>query len=261
MKAAAPEDPLDVLDAGLGQLDVPPVLVGVEVDARRERSDELRQPRRERLVTVDAAGDHERDARLVDHQRIRFVHEREVERPVHQIGRVHRQQIAQVIEPGFLRGDVGDVRAVGGASRSGRHPLLNVADREPEHPIDRAHPLGVAPGQIVVERQDVHAAIGEGVERRRHHRRERLALARLHLDDVSIVERQRRDDLFVEWPLPEHAARCLARQREEGRPQRDERFPDRARGHEERGCGGGSPGRTARDRPLSSSAIAASGDS
>ena len=35
VQAAAPEGPLDVLDAGFGQLDVPPVLVGVEVDARQ----------------------------------------------------------------------------------------------------------------------------------------------------------------------------------------------------------------------------------
>ena len=118
---------------------------------------------------------------------------------------IHRQQIAKVVESGFLRGDVGDVGVVGRTPRGGRHALLNVADREAEQSIDRAHPLGVAPGQIVVERQDVHAATGERVERRGHHRRERLPLAREHLDDVPVVQGERRDDLHVEGALPEDA--------------------------------------------------------
>ena len=102
--------------------------------------------------------------------------------------------------------------------------MLNAADRQSEHTINRAHPLGVAAGQIVVERQDVRAAIGEGIERRRHHRRERLSFSRQHLDDMPVVERERRDDLFVEGTLAEHAARRLADQREERRPQRAERL-------------------------------------
>ena len=224
MKSAALENPLDVLDPGIGHFDVAPVLVGVVVDAGDERRDQLRQTRRARHVPVEAAGDHQRDARLVDHQRIRFVHEREMERPVHQIGGLRREEIAQVIEPGFLGGHVGHVRVVRGAPRGGRHPFMHVGDGQTQHSIHRAHPVGVAPGQIVVERQDVHAPIGHGVERRRHHRRERLPLPRQHLDHGAGVQRQRGDDLLVEGTLPQHPMGRFARQGEHGHAQRAGRF-------------------------------------
>ena len=125
-----------------------------------------------------------------------------------------------MIEAGLFRGDVGDVRVIGRAPVGRRHSLLNAADRQSEQTIDRTHPLGIAPGQIVVEGQDVRAAIGEGIERRRHHRRQRLPFSSQHLHDIPVVERERRDDLLVEGTLPERAARRLADQREERRPKR-----------------------------------------
>ena len=92
-------------------------------DARSERGDERGEPRRERCVTIDAAGNHEWNPRLVNHQRVRFVHQGEVERPMHQTACSHHQQIAKVVESGFLRRHVGDVITVGGApSRRGDIP-------------------------------------------------------------------------------------------------------------------------------------------
>ena len=170
-------------------------------------------------IALDAARNHERYARLVDHQRIGFVDERDVEGPVHEAAGVHRQQVAKVVKTGFLGGDVGHVREVGGAARCRRHPLLHVADRDPEPAIDRAHPLGIAPREIVVERQDMHAATRERVERRGHHGRQGLAFAGQHLDDLAIVQGEGRHELHVERALPEGAAGGLAHERVEGHPQ------------------------------------------
>ena len=68
VKAAAPKDTFDMLDACVGQLDIPPVFIGVEVHARQERPDELRQTRRTRFVAIDAARNDKRNARLVHHE-------------------------------------------------------------------------------------------------------------------------------------------------------------------------------------------------
>ncbi len=68
-------------------------------------------------------------------------------------------------------------------------------------------------------------AIDEGVERRRHHRGQRLPLAGLHLDDMSGVEGQAGDDLFVERPLAEDTAGRLARERKHLAPERAHVFP------------------------------------
>ena len=77
-----------------------------------------------------------------------------------------------------------------------------------------AHPLAVALGQVVVDRDDVHALAADGVEVGGQHTGQRLALAGLHLRDVAVVQRGAAHDLDVERPLVEHAPRRLPRHRE-----------------------------------------------
>ena len=139
---------------------------------------------------------------------------------MHQLLAPSREQVAQVVEPGFLRGDVGDVGGVGAAARGGRHPFLDEGHGQAERLVDGPHPVGIAAGQIVVEGEHVHAIAAERVERRRQDRRERLALAGLHLDDGAFVHGERGDDLDVERAQAEGPARALARQRVAGGAQR-----------------------------------------
>ena len=146
---------------------------------------------------------------------------------MHQFGDVPDQVIAQVIEARLLRRHVGHIRAIGLLPVRTRHALLHERHGEPEPLIDRRHPLGVAPRQVVVEGEDVDAAAGQRVERRRHHRRQRLALAGLHLGDRALVHGESGDDLLVEGPHAEEVARQLASQREELGSQRRQRLAGR----------------------------------
>ena len=52
-----------------------------------------------------------------------------------------------------------------------------------------AHPLGVALGQVVVDRDDVHAFTGQGVEVGGQRPDQGLALTGAHLGDVAQVQR------------------------------------------------------------------------
>ncbi len=67
----------------VGEEDVAGVLVDVEVGSPLELAGDFGQAQEIDLRLVDLAGDHQRDARLVDEQRIGLVHQREMERPVH----------------------------------------------------------------------------------------------------------------------------------------------------------------------------------
>ena len=69
----------------------------------------------------------------------------------------------------------------------GDHP-----DADAEEVEDRAHPLRVAPGEVVVDGDDVDAAAGQRVEDRGQRRDEGLALAGPHLGDLALVEDGRR---------------------------------------------------------------------
>jgi hypothetical protein len=65
----------------------------------------------------------------------------------------------------------------------------------------------------------VDASARESVEGSRHDGGERLALTRLHLDDVAAIERNRGDDLDIEGSQAQNAAGCVAHEREDGRSQ------------------------------------------
>ena len=73
-----------------------------------------------------------------------------------------------------------------------------------------AHPLRVAAGQVVVDRDDVHALAGERVQVGGQRGDQRLALAGLHLGDPARVQHHAADQLHVEVPHVEHAAAGLA---------------------------------------------------
>ena len=84
----------------------------------------------------------------------------------------------------------------------------------PQRLVDGHHPLGVAPGEVVVDRDDVDALAGQRVEDDGERGRQRLALAGAHLGDVAAVQDHAADQLDVEVPHAHRAAADLADDRE-----------------------------------------------
>src|SRR5207344_361696 len=59
------------------------------------------------------------------------------------------------------------------------------------------HPLRVAASEVVVDRDEVDAFAGEGVQIQRHGGDEGLALAGRHLGDLALVQNDTADHLHV----------------------------------------------------------------
>ena len=85
------------------------------------------------------------------------------------------------------------------------------ADRQPEERVELAHPLGVALGQVVVDRDYVHAVSGERVEVNRKRGDQRFAFAGLHLGDLALVQDNAADQLHVKMAHLQHAPAAFAR--------------------------------------------------
>ena len=84
------------------------------------------------------------------------------------------------------------------------------ADGQAEEAVDLPHPLGVAPGQVVVDRDDVDALAVERVEIDRQRGDQGLAFAGPHLGDLALVQDHAADQLHVEMALAERALGGLA---------------------------------------------------
>ena len=79
--------------------------------------------------------------------------------------------VAEVIEAEFIVGAIDDVRLISLLAGGIIHIVLNRPDRQPKHPVERAHPLRVTSGQIVIHGDDVNAPTGQGIQvggQRRH---------------------------------------------------------------------------------------------
>ncbi len=154
---------------------------------------------------VGRAGDDQRRTGLVDQDGVDLVHDREVVAALHQLVLRPRHVVAQVVEAELVVRAVGDVARVLLAALGRRHVGQDAADVQAQELVDAAHHLGVALGQVVVDRDDVDAVAGQGVQIRGQRADEGLALTGLHLGDVAEVERGAAHQLHVVVPLAEHA--------------------------------------------------------
>ena len=66
--------------------------------------------------------------------------------------------VAQIVEAVFVVGAVGDVAGIGLLALFVVEAVDDDADGQAEEVVDLAHPFGVAPGEIVVDGDDVDAA-------------------------------------------------------------------------------------------------------
>ena len=147
---------LHLLGAALGEGDRARLLVLLEVVVGEARN---------QLVDADVelggilgrAGDDQRRPRLVDQDRVDLVDDGVVERPMHHLVQPELHVVAEVVEAELVVGAVRDVGGIGIPPLGIGQAVDDAADGEAEEAIDRAHPLGVAPRQVVVDGDDVHA--------------------------------------------------------------------------------------------------------
>ena len=200
---------LHMLVAGLGQGDDAGLLVELVVGLH-ELGDEGVDGVVKLGAVVERAGDDERRARLVDQDRIHFVDDGEVVAALdHLFGRIFHI-VAEIVEAELVVGAVGHVGGVFHLALRVVQLMHDAADGEAEKFVDGAHPGGVALGEVVVHRHDVHAAPGERVEIDGERGDQRLAFAGLHLGNAGVVEHHAAHELHVEMALADGALGGLA---------------------------------------------------
>ena len=198
VEVVQPERLLAGLDAAVGQERVLVLLLHLVVDV-------LLQQRDDRVglsVLVGALlgrpGDDERGARLVDQDGIDLVHDGEIQLALHAFVGLVGHVVAQVVEAELVVRAVGDVGVVGLAPLRLALVVDDEADGQSQEPVEPTHPLGVATGQVVVDRDHVHALAFQGVEVDGGGGHQGLALAGLHLGDLACVEDHPAAHLHVE---------------------------------------------------------------
>jgi len=155
-------------------------------------------------------GDDQRGAGLVDQDRVHLVHDGVEKLALHIVIKGELHVVPQVVEPELVVGTIGDVGAVGLLALTIIQAVHDDAHVQSQETVDRPHPFGIASGQIVIDRHHVHTSTGQGVEVDGHGGDQGLALSRLHLRDLALVQDDPADELHVEGPHGQHSTRDLA---------------------------------------------------
>ena len=171
--------------ARLGQEDVPLLRIRRVVHLRLQGRHHVAD-RRTRAGRTGCAGQHER---LVHEHGVGFVDHRRVQPRLHQLGHGAAQPVPEQVETDLAHGGVGDLRPVGGAPLVRGAGPVDDGHPDPEQLEERRHPVCVAPGQVVVDRDDVHRAAAQGEGPGRDRTGEGLALAGGHVEDVAARSR------------------------------------------------------------------------
>ena len=203
------EQPLHPLGALLGQQDALVLLVIFVVVGRHLLHDPVERHVELGLV-LGRAGDDQRGAGLVDQDGVDFVDNGVVEGTLHHLLALVFHIVAQIVEAELVVRAVGDVAEIGGAALEVRQVRDDHADGQAEEPVDLAHPVRVALGEIVVHGDDVNALPFQRVQIDGQRRDEGLALAGPHLGDLAAVEDNAADHLHVIMTLAERTFGRLA---------------------------------------------------
>ena len=179
---------LDVFMAELRQLHLALLLVDGKVAVlalrvRLEQGHQLVDVLVQLRTVLCGAGDDQRRARFIDENRVDLVDNREAEFPLQLVLQREGHVVAQVVETELVVGAVHDVGAVGGTLLFLCLPGTHNAHAQTQEFVERAHPVRVATGEVVVDRHQVHGPAAEGIEIGRQGRHQGLALTGTHLRD------------------------------------------------------------------------------
>ena len=106
--------------------------------------------------------------------------------------------VAQVIEAELVVGPIGDIRLVCRPAFRFGHVVPDHTDAQAQKLVDRSHPFGITPGQIVIHRDHVNTVTGQGVEVDSKSGDQGFPFPGLHLSNFALMKDFTTDELHVE---------------------------------------------------------------
>ena len=141
----------------------------------------------------------ERRAGLVDEDRIHFIHDGEIVSALDLLlATAGHAVVTKVIEAELTIGSVGDIALVLGAAKFGMLVIFNDTNREAEKLVEMTHPLSVAAGEVIVDRDHVNPASCQGIEINGQCANKRLPFASGHFRNMTTMENHASNQLHVE---------------------------------------------------------------
>src|ERR1039458_4326857 len=155
-------------------------------------------------------GNDERRAGFIDQDGVDLVDDGVVKVALDAVFQAELHVVAQIIETELVVGTVGNVGVVAVLAFAVVEVVHDDADPEAKGAVDLAHPIGVAVGQVIVNRDNVDALAFKRVQVSGQGGDQRLTFAGLHFGDLGLVQHNSADQLYVEVAHVEEPAAGFA---------------------------------------------------
>ena len=126
---------------------------------------------------------------------------------LYQLFLVDHHVVTQVIETELIVCNIRDIAVVLRTPLLGFHGLQHAADCQAQEPVYFPHPVRVAVGQVIIDRDDADTASLQSVQIGRQRTDEGLAFTGLHLCDTALMQNHAADQLYTEMLHPQHTSR------------------------------------------------------
>jgi len=146
------------------------------------------------------AGDDERRAGLIDQDRVHFVDDRVVKRPLNAHLDLGDHIVAEIIKSEFIIRPERDVRSVGPLALFLRDVMLDHTHRKPQEFINGSHPVPVAASQIIVHGHKMHTLAFQSIQIDWKCRHKRFPFAGGHFGDLPLVKHETAQNLHIKVP-------------------------------------------------------------
>ena len=154
-------------------------------------------------------GNDQRRPRFVDEDRVHFVDDTVVQRPLYHLVGTDNHVVTQVVETKFVVRPIGNVGVVSPAALFIGQVVDDEADGKAEELIDTAHVFTVTGSQVVIDGDDVDALTGQGIEVYRKRSDQGLPFTSTHFGDIPAMEDDTAQDLDVKMTHPRYPTGCF----------------------------------------------------
>ena len=132
---------------------------------------------------------------------------------LHELLGIELHVVAQIVKTKFVIGSVGDIGVIGFLALFIGQTGNNHATGQAKEVIQLSHPSRVTLGQIVVDRNDMHALAFKGIEHNRQCGNKCLTFTGLHFGNLALVQSHGSKELHIIMSHAKDTTTCLPHQR------------------------------------------------
>ena len=200
---------LDELVARLVELDLTGLLIDVVMAfnllhalfgevAALEQGDQLVDRRVHARAVFGRPGDDQRRTGFIDQDRVDLVDDRKIQFPLELVFQPERHVVAQIVETKLVIGTVGNVASVRCLLVLGVLERHHDTHGQTKEFVQRAHPVGIAASQVIVDRHRMHTLAAQGVQVGWQGGHEGLALTGFHFGNMTLMQGHPANHLGIE---------------------------------------------------------------